>query len=141
MLLRKTLHHLPPPPLTLARTPTNAPSRRGILISILVLLSILRNEVMRQIDRPIKRIGQTAVSTTQHHEANHHFAKRVEVARQRREIRRVTKRKTDVTVRRYDFEEDGEDVESLFISLVYRSQQPRKPASGDVINLHSLPDS
>ena len=98
MLLRKTLHHLPPPPFALARTPTNTSSRRGILISILVLLSILRNEVMRQIDRAIKSIRQTAMSTTQHHEADHHFAKRVEVARQRREIRGVAERKTDVTV-------------------------------------------
>jgi len=68
---------------------------------------------MRQIDRPIKRIRQTAMSTTQHHEANHHFTKRVEVARQRCEIRRVTERKTDITVCGYDFEEDGEDIESL----------------------------
>ena len=68
---------------------------------------------MRQIDRPIKRIRQTPVPTTQHHEANHHFTKRVEVARQRCEIRRVTERKTNITVCGYDFEEDGEDIESL----------------------------
>lgn len=89
MLLRKTLHHLPPPPLIFTRTPTNIPGRRGILVSILVLLSILRNEIMRQIDSPIKRIRQTAMSTPQHHEADHHFTKCVEMARQRREIRRV----------------------------------------------------
>ena len=139
MLLRKALHHLPTSPFTIARTPTNVPSRRGVLISILVLLSILRNEVMRQIDRPIKRIRQTAMSTTQHHEADYHFAKCVEVARQRREIRRVAERKTDVTVRRYNFKEDGEDVESLVhLSACLSNQETR---FGDLINVHSPPDS